>query len=84
MHQRVANSLLQIDATPAHHAVLLEVRTLLDPPGYLGLLLGGQTWRWTIAPRLVEQPFQSLRVVAMDPVTQSLAVHGAGFRCGLS
>jgi hypothetical protein len=80
----LANPFLQIDATPAHYAVLLEVRTLLDPPGYLGLLLGGQTWRWTITPRLVEQTFQPLRIVAVDPVTQSLAVHGTGFRCGLS
>jgi hypothetical protein len=30
---------LQINPPPAHHAVLLRVRTLADPPGYLFLLL---------------------------------------------
>ena len=66
------NSRLQIDATQAHHAMLL------DPRGDPCQLLGGE------ARGLVEQPFRLVRIVARDPVTQSLSVHGTSFRYGAS
>ena len=47
-------------------------------------LLGAERRGGEPLPSLVEQRFQSVRVAAMYPVTQILAIRGTGSGCGLS
>jgi hypothetical protein len=66
------------DATGPHHRALV---TLHDPRRHLpGLRCFRQAWRAT-APRLITQAVRSRRIVAMHPIAQRLAIHGAGLGC---
>ena len=65
---------LQIDPTPAHDAVFLEVRTSFHNLFQLDQLFGAQT---PLRPgRLaVDQPLRTLRIEPMDPIAQGLSIH---------
>ena len=71
---------LQIDPTPAHDAVFLEVRTSFHNLFQLDQLFGAQT---PLRPgRLaVDQPLRTLRIGPMDPVAQGLPIHPTDPRC---
>jgi hypothetical protein len=65
---------LEVDPPPADHAVPRRVRSLLDDLFQFPHLLGREPWfRPGMAP--VAQAGEPLRVVAMHPVAQGLAVH---------
>lgn len=70
---------LQIDTAPAHHAIVLPIRTRLDQGFQFGLLGGIQT---AGRPRvlIVVQAIGSFGIEAVNPVTQCLAVHAAHAR----
>src|SRR5271165_4943182 len=70
---------LEIDPSPAHHAVDFPIRTRLDDPGELGQLIGRQPRLGTARP-IVEEAIGSCYVEAMNPVAQGLAIHS----CDLS
>src|SRR6185312_12256611 len=68
MHRDVefgTNPLLKIHTAPAHHPVLFQVRTSLDPCRQLGPLLGRQPRGRSVAARPVRQPVQTKLVVAV-------------------
>ena len=68
---------LQIDAAPAHDAVLLRVRALLDQFGKRRQIARAQPARRTriVAVRQAQKP---LGIVAMHPIAQRLPIHPAG------
>ena len=68
---------LEVDATPAHHAILLRIGTLLDPSGQFSLLRSRQP-RPGAGGFAVRQPGKPLRIVAMHPVAKCLPIHTAG------
>ena len=74
----------QIAATPAHHAVRLTVRARANPVGEFTLLRRRQFARRATAMRAVEQPHNTLGVVAVNPVPQRLAFHARLTRRQLS
>ena len=74
---------LQIATPLAHDTVALRSRTLLDPSGQFGFLLGGEAWRWTWRTT-VRQPSKSFGIVAVDPVAQGLPIHATRRRGGLA
>ena len=59
---------------PPHDAVAFQVRTRLDDRGQLGQLIGRKTRRRT-ARLIVNEAVRTLRVEAMNPVAQGLAIH---------
>jgi hypothetical protein len=68
---------LQVDPAPAHHAILVDVRSRLDQGDQSLLLLRGQLGG--AARRLaVAQSCQPLGVVAVHPIAQGLPIHTAG------
>ena len=66
----------EIDATPAHHAVFGQDRSLPNQIGHLRFLRRGQPGRGP-RDRTVAEPFQALGVVTMHLVAQRLSVHPA-------
>src|SRR5271155_2281590 len=67
---------LEIDPSPAHHAVDFPLRHRLDDPGELGQLIRQEARLRTARP-IVEEGFWSRIVEAMNPVAQGLAIHSA-------
>ena len=73
------DAVLQVTATPAHHAVAHRVGTGLDPGRKRGQLFGCKP-PGPMRHRPVHQPAEALGIVAMYPVPERLAVHPAGLR----
>src|SRR5918995_3857409 len=67
---------LQVDPTPAHHAMHGSVRTGLDEPRDLSSLLLGKARLGTFGPA-VPKAIGTVRVEPMHPVPQGLPVHAA-------
>jgi hypothetical protein len=70
---------LQVDPTPAHHAMHGSVRTGLDEAGQLGLLLGGEAGRVAFGPGVFE-PARAALVEAVNPISQGLPIRAASAR----
>ena len=70
------NDALQVDPTPAYHAVHGLVRPGCDEVGYLGPLLVREARLGTLGPA-VQKTLGAMRVKPMDPVAQRLPVHAA-------
>ncbi len=66
----------QIDASPANHLVVGEVRAGADPLCHRRRLLRRQLRRRSRRPP-VRQPRQSFGIIAMHPIAQRLPVHAA-------
>src|SRR3546814_18561018 len=65
---------LQVDPPPAHHAVDGRIGAGLHDLGQLRHLSTAQP-AYATGPRAVRQPLGALRIEAMRPVPQCLAVH---------
>ena len=74
--EALLDDLLEVDATPAHHAVLLDVGPSLHDLAELGLLLGRQL-RLGAGSLGVDQPFRTALIEGMHPIPQRLAIHAA-------
>src|ERR1700722_15128757 len=70
---------LEVDAPPAHDAVLLTIWASLDDLRQLSQLRFRQAGLGTVRP-LVDEPIRSRRVEAVNPVPKRLAIHAADLR----
>jgi hypothetical protein len=70
---------LQVDPSPADHAVFRPVRPRLDDLGESGQLLGRKPWRRALRTNVL-QPIRAFGVEAVNPVMQRLPIHSANPR----